>query len=37
MASDNKGIPVFTYEEVAGLVLGYNPWDIGTSAASGRL
>lgn len=23
------GIPVFTYEEVAGLVLGYNPWDLG--------
>ena len=23
------GIPVFTYEEVAGLVLGYNPWDMG--------
>lgn len=23
------GIPVFTYEEVAGLTLGYNPWDLG--------
>jgi hypothetical protein len=23
------GIPVFTYEELAGLLLGYNPWDIG--------
>jgi heterodisulfide reductase subunit B len=23
------GIPVFTYEEVAGLMLGYNPWDLG--------
>jgi len=23
------GIPVFTFEEVAGLVLGYNPWDLG--------
>ncbi len=23
------GIPVFTYEEVAGLVLGYAPWDLG--------
>jgi heterodisulfide reductase subunit B len=23
------GIPVFTYEEVAGLVLGFDPWDIG--------
>jgi heterodisulfide reductase subunit B len=22
-------IPVFTYEEVAGLVLGYDPWDLG--------
>ncbi len=28
--SDNgHGIPVLTYEEVAGLVLGYNPWDLG--------
>lgn len=26
---DGKGIPVFTYEEVAGMVLGYDPWDIG--------
>jgi len=26
---DNEGIPVFTYEEVAGLVLGYDPWDLG--------
>jgi heterodisulfide reductase subunit B len=24
-----QGIPVFTYEEVASLVMGYNPWDIG--------
>lgn len=24
-----KGIPVFTYEELAGLMLGYNPWDLG--------
>lgn len=23
------GIPVFTYEELAGLLLGYNPWDLG--------
>jgi heterodisulfide reductase subunit B len=23
------GIPAFTYEEVAGLVLGYDPWDLG--------
>ncbi|MCI1779745.1 MAG: heterodisulfide reductase subunit B [Bacteroidales bacterium] len=23
------GIPVLTYEEVAGLVLGYDPWDLG--------
>lgn len=23
------GIPVLTYEEMAGLVLGYNPWDLG--------
>ena len=26
---DGFGIPVFTYEEVAGLVLGYDPWDLG--------
>jgi heterodisulfide reductase subunit B len=25
----DQGIPVFTYEEVAGLVLGYDPWDLG--------
>lgn len=24
-----KGIPVFTFEEVAGLIMGYDPWDIG--------
>ncbi len=23
------GIPVFTYEEVAGMVLGFDPWDLG--------
>jgi len=27
--SGGQGIPVLTYEEVAGLVLGYDPWDIG--------
>ena len=27
--SNGYGIPVLTYEELAGLVLGYNPWDIG--------
>ncbi len=26
---DNHGIPVLTYEEMAGLILGYNPWDLG--------
>ena len=26
---DGQGIPVLTYEEMAGLVLGYNPWDMG--------
>jgi heterodisulfide reductase subunit B len=26
---NGKGIPVFTYEEVAGIVLGYDPWDLG--------
>ena len=23
------GIPVLTYEELAGLLLGYDPWEIG--------
>jgi heterodisulfide reductase subunit B len=27
--SDGGSIPVLTYEELAGLVLGYNPWDLG--------
>ncbi|MCK4662499.1 MAG: heterodisulfide reductase subunit B [Bacteroidales bacterium] len=27
--SDNQGIPVLTYEELAGLILGYDPWDLG--------
>ena len=26
---DGHGIPVLTYEELAGLLLGYNPWDMG--------
>jgi heterodisulfide reductase subunit B len=26
---NGQGIPVLTYEELAGLVLGYNPWDLG--------
>ena len=26
---DGHGIPVFTYEELAGLVLGVDPWDLG--------
>lgn len=26
---DGHGISVFTFEEVAGMVLGYDPWDIG--------
>ncbi len=26
---NGQGIPVLTYEELAGLVLGYDPWDIG--------
>lgn len=25
----NQGIPVLTYEEIAGMLLGYDPWDIG--------
>lgn len=28
-SEDGNGIPVLTYEELAGLVLGYNPWDLG--------
>jgi heterodisulfide reductase subunit B len=23
------GIPVLTHEELTGLLLGYNPWDLG--------
>ncbi len=26
---NGQGIPVLTYEELAGLVLGYDPWDLG--------
>lgn len=26
---NGHGIPVFTYEEVAGLLLGYDPWELG--------
>lgn len=26
---DGQGIPVLTYEELAGLVLGFDPWDLG--------
>ena len=26
---DNRGIPVLTYAELAGLVLGYDPWELG--------
>jgi heterodisulfide reductase subunit B len=26
---NGQGIPVLTYEELAGLILGYNPWDLG--------
>ncbi|HAN18262.1 MAG: heterodisulfide reductase subunit B [Bacteroidetes bacterium GWC2_33_15] len=26
---NQQGIPVLTYEELAGLVMGYNPWDLG--------
>ena len=26
---DGQGIPVLTYEELAGMVLGYDPWDLG--------
>lgn len=27
--SQGRGIPVLTYEELAGIALGYNPWDLG--------
>jgi heterodisulfide reductase subunit B2 len=27
--ADGNSIPVLTYEELAGLVMGYNPWDLG--------
>ena len=27
--ADGHGIPVLSYEEMAGLVLGYDPWDLG--------
>ncbi len=26
---NGQGIPVMTYEELAGLMLGYDPWDLG--------
>jgi heterodisulfide reductase subunit B len=26
---NGESIPVLTYEELAGLVLGYDPWDLG--------
>lgn len=26
---NGMGIPVLTYEELAGLILGYDPWDLG--------
>lgn len=27
--NDGYGIPALTYEELAGIVLGYNPWELG--------
>jgi heterodisulfide reductase subunit B len=27
--TNGQGIPVLTYEELAGLILGYNPWELG--------
>jgi len=27
--NEGYGIPVLTYEELSGLILGYNPWDLG--------
>ncbi len=26
---DGYGIPVFTFEELSGLIMGYDPWDLG--------
>src|ERR1035437_4369546 len=26
---DGRGIPVFTFEELAGILLGFDPWDVG--------
>lgn len=26
---NGQGIPVLTYEELAGMILGYDPWDLG--------
>jgi heterodisulfide reductase subunit B len=26
---NGHGIPVFTFEELAGMMMGYNPWDVG--------
>ncbi len=26
---EQKGIPVLTYEELTGILLGYNPWELG--------
>ena len=28
-SKDGFGIPALTYEELAGIVLGYNPWEMG--------
>ena len=33
---NGHGIPVLTYEEMAGLVLGYDPWVLGMQNAPGR-
>jgi heterodisulfide reductase subunit B len=27
--AEGESIPILTYEELAGLVMGYNPWDLG--------
>jgi len=27
--TEGESIPILTYEELAGLVMGYNPWDLG--------
>jgi heterodisulfide reductase subunit B len=34
---NGHGIPVLTYEELAGMILGYDPWDLGLQVHRYRL